>query len=102
MVFIEWENCKILDKNRDVLIHLLMLIEKSTFSYLSNLKEKQMEKLIQGLFVKTITIRDRPTKGEGSPHLKSMYKSTKKLKKKAVIWNEIMIHFNFPKPITNN
>jgi hypothetical protein len=34
--------------------------------------------------------------------LKSMYKSTKKLKKKAVIWNEIMIHFNFPKPITNN
>jgi len=65
MVFIKWENCNILDKNRDVLIHLLVSIKKSTFSYLSNWKEKQMEKLIRSLFVKIITIRDRLTKGRG-------------------------------------
>jgi len=46
--------------------------------------------------------RDQPTKGGGQPHLKSMYEYTMQLKRKAVIQNEIMIHFNFPKPITNN
>jgi hypothetical protein len=41
-------------------------------------------------------------KGRGQPNLKSMYKFTKKLKRKAVIQNEIMIHFGFPKLIANN
>jgi hypothetical protein len=44
----------------------------------------------------------QPTKGGGWPHLKSMYECTKKLKRKVVIQNEIMIHFDFPKPTINN
>jgi hypothetical protein len=58
MVLGQWENCNILDKTGDVLTHLPTPIEKSVFGYLSNLKEKQLEKLVRGLFVKTITIRD--------------------------------------------
>jgi hypothetical protein len=38
MVLVEWENCNILDKTRDVLIHPPTTIEKSTFGCLSNLK----------------------------------------------------------------
>jgi hypothetical protein len=66
------------------------------------LKEKQLEKLAQGLLTKIITIRDQPLKGRGWLDLKSMYECTKQLKRKAIIRNEIMIHFNFPKPIANN
>jgi hypothetical protein len=36
------------------------------------------------------------------PDFKSMYTFTRFLKWKAVIWNEIMIHFGHPKPTTNN
>ncbi len=38
MVLVEWENCNIFNKTRDVPTHLLMPIEKSTFGYFSNLK----------------------------------------------------------------
>jgi hypothetical protein len=72
MILVEWEDCNILDKTRDVPTCLPMPIEKSTFGYLSNLKEKQLEKLVRGLFMKTITIRDRPMKGRGRPDLKSI------------------------------
>ncbi len=102
MVFVEWENYNILDKIRDVPTCLLAPIEKSTFGYFSNLKEKQLKKLAQGFFTKTITIYDRPMKGRGQPDLKSMYKFTKQLKRKAIIRNEIMIHFGFPKLTANN
>jgi len=91
------------DKSRDVLTCPPLPIEKSMFGCLSYLKEKQLEKLTRNLLAKKITIRDRPTKGGGQPHLKSMYECTMaQLKRKAVIQNEIMINFNFPKPITNN
>ncbi len=36
------------------------------------------------------------------PNLKSMYKFIRMLKQKAMIRNEIMIHFGHPKPIANN
>jgi hypothetical protein len=55
-----------------------------------------------GLFAKTITIPDEPTKGKRQPNLKSMYKFTKQLKRKAVIRNAIMIDFGFPNLTTNN
>jgi hypothetical protein len=41
------------------------------------------------------------TKG-GKPKLKSMYEFTKLLKRKAIIQNEIMIHFGHPKLTDNN
>ncbi len=40
MVLVEWENCNILDKTRNVSTHPPMLIGKSTFSWLPNLKKK--------------------------------------------------------------
>jgi hypothetical protein len=100
--FAEWDNCNILDKTRDVLTCLLAPLEKSAFGCLSNLKEKQLEKLAQGFIAKTITIHDRLTKGGRQPNLKSMYEFMNQLKRKVVIRDEIMIHFSFPKPITNN
>ncbi len=45
IILIEWENCNILDKTGGVLIHPPMLIRKSAFGCLSNLKKKQPEKL---------------------------------------------------------
>jgi hypothetical protein len=45
MVLVEWENYNILDRSRNVLIRLPRLIKKSMFGYLSNIKEKQLEKL---------------------------------------------------------
>jgi hypothetical protein len=56
--------------------------------------------LVQGLFTKIITIHDQPLKGGGWLDLK--YECTKKLKRKAIIQNESMIHFNFPKSTTNH
>ncbi len=53
----EWENCNILDKTRHVLTCPPMPIKNSIFGCMSNLKEKELEKLVQGLLVKTITIR---------------------------------------------
>jgi len=63
MGFAEWDNCNILDKTRDVSTCFLVPIRKSAFGCLSNLKEKQLEKLAQSFFAKTITIRDQLTKG---------------------------------------
>jgi NAD kinase len=91
-----------LDESGDVSIHLLVSVGKSTFGYLLNMKEKQLKKLAQSLLAKTITIHDRPTKGGEQLDLKSMHKSTKLLKRKAIIQNEIMIHSKFRKPTTNN
>jgi hypothetical protein len=85
IVLVEWENCNILDKIGDVPTHLLTLIRKSEFGCLSNLKEKQLEKLAQGLLTKIIIIRDQPLKGGGLLDLKSMYECTKQLKRKAII-----------------
>ncbi len=84
-IFIEWENCNILDGNGDVSTLLLMLIKKSTFGYLSNMKKKQLETLARGFFLKTIIICDHPSKGGGQPYLKSMHKFTMLLKKKVVV-----------------
>ncbi len=64
-----------------MLAHSLKPIGKFAFNYLANLKEKQLEKLARGLLPKTITFRERPTKG-GRPNLKSMYKFTRMLKQK--------------------
>jgi hypothetical protein len=102
MGFAKWENCNILDKTGDVSTCFLAPIEKSAFGYLSNLKEKQLKKSAQGFLAKTIIIHDRLTKGKRQPNLKSMYEFTNQLKRRVVIRNEIMIHFGFPKPITNN
>jgi hypothetical protein len=101
-VLVEWENCNILDESGDVSVHLLVSVGKSMFGYLLNMKEKQLEKLAQSLLAKTIAIHDRPTKAGEQLDLKSMHKFTKLLKRKAIIQNEIMIHFKFPKPTTNN
>jgi hypothetical protein len=84
-----------------VLACLLKPIRKFAFSYLTNLKEKQLEKLARGFLSKTITFKECPTK-EGRPNLKSMYEFKRLLKWKAMIWNEIVIHFGHPKPTTNN
>jgi hypothetical protein len=56
MGFVEWENYNILDKTWDVLTRPPMSIEKSTFGYLSNLKEKQLKTLTWNLLAKTIII----------------------------------------------
>jgi hypothetical protein len=39
-IFVEWDKCNILDGNADVQTSLSTPIEKSTFGYLSNMKEK--------------------------------------------------------------
>jgi hypothetical protein len=46
-------------------------------------------------------MHERP-KGGGRLDLKSMYDVFKTFKIKAIIWNEIMIHFGFPKLTANN
>jgi hypothetical protein len=89
-VLVEWEKCNILDSNGDVLTCLLVLIGKSTFGYLSNMKEKQFKKIVRGLPTKLIIICDHPTKRGGRPNLKLMRKFTKLLKKKVIIQNEII------------
>jgi hypothetical protein len=76
-------------------------IRKSTFSYFTNLKEKQFEKLVRGFLSKAITFKEHLMKGR-RPNLKSMYKFTRVLKQKVVIQNEIMIHFGHLKPTANN
>jgi hypothetical protein len=72
------------------------------FGYLSNIKEKQLEKLAWSFLAKTITIHDHLAKGGGRLDLKLMHEFTKLLKRKVIIWNETMIHFKFPKPIATN
>jgi hypothetical protein len=96
-----WERCNILDGSNDVLTKLPKLIGKLTFGCLVNLKENQLEKLAKGLISWIVTIRERP-KGGGRPNLNSMYDISKIFKRKAIIQNEIMIHFAFPKLTTNN
>ncbi len=66
------------------------------------MKEKQLEKLARSFFSKTIIICDCPSKGGRQPHLKLMHKFTMLLKKKVIIWNEIMIHYGFLKLTVNN
>jgi hypothetical protein len=46
-------------------------IGKSTFDYLTNLKEEQFEKLLRGLLSKIITVRECLVRGR--LNLKSMY-----------------------------
>lgn len=60
-----------------------------------------MEKLAQGLISWTVTIYKRPKDG-GRLDLKSMHEESKTFKRKAIIRNEIMTHFGFPKSTTNN
>jgi hypothetical protein len=43
--FVEWDNCYVLDKARDVSTCFLALIEKSAFGYFSNLKKKKFGKV---------------------------------------------------------
>jgi hypothetical protein len=43
MVFVEWEDCNILDKIKEMLTCPPTLIKKSTFGGFSNLKENQLE-----------------------------------------------------------
>jgi hypothetical protein len=45
MVFVEWENCNILYKTRDVSTCLLAPTEKSACAYLSNLKREEIGKV---------------------------------------------------------
>lgn len=45
IIFVEWENCNILDNNGKVLTFPPTPIGKLTFACLSNMKEKQLEKL---------------------------------------------------------
>jgi hypothetical protein len=61
-----------------VSIHLPTLIEKSTFGYLLNIKEKQLEKLAWSFLAKTITIHGHLAKGGGWPLLKVNAKLLKK------------------------
>jgi hypothetical protein len=56
---------------------------------------------VKGLLVKKIILRECPTKGRRL-ELKFMYEFTRFLKRKAIIQNEIMIHFGHPKPMANN
>jgi hypothetical protein len=98
---VEWERCNILDDTGDVLAKSPKSIGKSIFGCFTNLKENQLEKLARGLISWIIIIRERP-KGGGRPDLKYMYKVSRKFKRKAIIWNQIMIHFGFPKPTSNN
>jgi hypothetical protein len=51
-----------------VLACLLKPIRKFAFNCLTNLKEKQLEKLARGFLSKTITFKECPTK-EGRPNL---------------------------------
>jgi len=83
-VLLEWEKCNILNRFGNILTCLQKPIGKSTFDYLANLKEAQFKKLVKGLLVKTITLREHPTKG-GRPKLKSMYEFTRLVKQKVVI-----------------
>ncbi len=97
----EWERCNILDGSGDVPTKLPKPIGKSTFVCFGNLKENQPEKLARWLISRTVVVRERPKDG-GRPDLKSMYEVFRTFKRKVVIWNEIMIHFGFPKLTTNN
>jgi hypothetical protein len=62
-VFLEWERCNILDGFGDVPTCLPKAIDRSSFSCSENLKEIQFEKLVKGFLVKTITLKEPPTKG---------------------------------------
>jgi hypothetical protein len=62
---------------------------------------KQCEKLVRGLLSKKMTLKEHLVKGR-RPNLKSTYKFTRMLKWKVMILMEIMIHFEHPKPTTNN
>jgi hypothetical protein len=61
------------------------LIGKLTFVCLSNMKKKKLEKLAQGLFGKTIIIRDRLAKGGRRLDLKLKHEFMKLLKRKIII-----------------
>ncbi len=100
-VFLKWERCNIFDGFGDVPTHPPKPIGKSTFGCLTNPKEKQLKKLAKGLLSKKITLREHQVKGR-RPNFKSMYKFTRMLKQKAMIRNDIMIHFGHPKPTVNN
>jgi hypothetical protein len=100
-ILVEWERCNILDGSSDVPTKSPKSIRKSAFGCFANLKENQLEKLARGLISWTVTICEKP-KGGGRLDLKSMYEVSKTFKRKVVIWNEIMIHFGFPKLTTNN
>jgi hypothetical protein len=76
-------------------------VRNFVFGCLVNLKEKQLKKLARGFLSKAITLKEHPTKG-GRPNLKSMYEFTRRLKRKVMIWNEIMIDFGHPKPTAHN
>jgi hypothetical protein len=78
-VFLEWERCNILDGFGDVPTCLPKAIGKYSFGCSEDLKEIQLEKLVRGLLMKIITLKEHPTKG-GRPELKSMYKFTRLLK----------------------
>ncbi len=51
------------------------------------MKKKKLEKLAQGLFGKTIIIRDRLAKGGRRLDLKLKHEFMKLLKRKIIIWN---------------
>jgi hypothetical protein len=56
-------------------------IGKSTFDYLTNLKEEQFKKLLRGLISKIIIVREWLVKG-GRLNLKSMYEFTRGLSRR--------------------
>lgn len=62
----------------------------------------QLKKLARGLLDHTVMLRECLAKGGGRPDLKLMYEVTRVFKQKAVIRNEVMIHFGFPKLTVNN
>jgi hypothetical protein len=73
-VLLEWERSNILDGSGDVPTRLPKPIGKSIFGCLVNLKEKQLEKLAKGLFLKKTHLKRKRL------NLKSMYKFTRMLK----------------------
>ncbi len=59
-VLFEWERCNILDGSGDIPTCLPKAISKSSFDCLENLKEIQLEKLVRGLLMKMITLKEHP------------------------------------------
>jgi hypothetical protein len=57
--------------------------------------------VVRGFFSKVITFKECSMKGKRL-NFKSMYEFTRLFKWKAMIENEIMIHFKHPKLIANN
>lgn len=93
-ILLMWEWGKILDGFKKLPLKPQPM-GKSAFNFFVNLEEYHMQKLVNDLKSHKITMCNRLASGR-NPRLLTMAKFCYNVKKKIVIWNEIMVHHNCP------